>query len=259
MYKGEGGGEAMTAATKTVMAKAGFIEASERGTRPRLIVAISGLEKQGKTHFGLSTPGPIAMFSTDIGEEGVVSKFAGKEVYIMDIDYGGEEGGQAAAQEEFARFKKAYLAMLRGNSVRTILFDTATEIWETLRMARFGALTQIMPYMYGPVNKEYRDLIREAYNWDKNLILLHKMKSEYVNDKRTGEYVRSGFNDTGFLVQVNAQVWRYEPSEGGEFVFSVKDCRQEPDLAGFDLEGEMCNFPSLAAMVLPEVDMGEWE
>lgn len=126
-------------------------------------------------------------------------------------------------------------------------------------MARFGRLTQVMPYQYGPVNSEYRALIREAYGYNKNLILLHKMKPQYVNDKRTADYDRAGFGDTGFLVQVNTRVYRYSPEDGGDFAIYVEDCRQEPDMVGEELVGPMCSFPFLAGMVLPDIDPKEWE
>lgn len=236
------------------MKKAGFTAAKDRHSAPRLIMSVAGLEKQGKTHFALTAPGPIAMFSTDIGEEGVVEKFIDeKEIYLMSIDRVDEDAAEQAPTE-FERFRKAYKEMLRGKEVRTIVVDTATEIWELLRMARFGRLTQVMPYQYGPVNAEYRALIRDAYNYDKNLILLHKMKAQYINDKRTGEYERAGFSDTGFLVQINSQIYRYSPDDGGDFVLWVRDCRQNPDLAGQELEGPMCNFQMLAEMVGVELE-----
>jgi len=235
--------------------KYGFADAKDFKSLPRLIMSLSGLEKQGKTHFALTAPGPVAVFDTDIGGEGVTEKFTkDKKVLVTKVARitDGDDDAVDDAEEEWDRVKGAYLYLLRGKDVRTIVFDTATEIWELLRIARFGRLTQVMPYQYGPVNKEYRDLIREAYAYDKNLILLHKMKAQYVNDKRTGEYERAGFNDTGFLVQVNAQVYRYSREDGGEFNLSVKDCRQNPELAGEDdlFEGEMCTFPWLANMVL---------
>lgn len=237
----------------------GFTNAKERTALNRIILSISGLEKQGKTHFALTAPGPIAVFSTDIGEEGVVDKFmVDKEVHIMDIARIGEDAAEKAPAE-WDKFKTAYTACLKSKDVRSIIVDTATEIWELLRMARFGRLTQVMPYQYGPVNAEYRDLIREAYTHNKNLILLHKMKPQYINDKRTGEWERNGFSDTGFLVQINAQVYRHEPEDGGEFCIWVKDCRQNPDLAGEEYTGEMCTFPMLAMMALPDVDPGAWE
>jgi len=241
------------------MKKLGFTSSKERKTLPRIIMSISGLEKCGKTHFALTAPGPTAFFSLDTGEEGVVDKFSKKkDIQIMSIDRV-DDNAPDQAPKEFKRFKEAYMAVLRGNDVRTIIIDTATEIWEVLRMARFGKLTQVMPYQYGPVNAEYRALIRDAYNYDKNLILLHKMKAQYINDKRTGEWERAGFSDTGFLVQVNAQIYRYAPQDGGDFAIFIKDCRQNPDVAGEELVGPMCNFPFLASMVMPEVDPKEWE
>lgn len=240
------------------MKKYGFSLASEIEVQPRLIISIAGLEKQGKTHFSLTAPGPIAFFSTDIGEEGVITKFNDKEVYIMSIDKIDEDSAEQAPAE-YARFKEAYKGMLRGTDVRTIIFDTATEIWEILRMARFGRLTQVMPYQYGPVNAEYRALIRDAYNYNKNLILLHKMKPQYINDKRTGEYDRAGFGDTGFLVQVNTQIYRYSQGDGGDFALWIKDCRHNPDLVDEELSGPMCTFQFLASSIMPDVDPAMWE
>jgi hypothetical protein len=238
--------------------KMGFTAAKDMKTKPRIILSISALEKCGKTHFGLSAPGPIAMFNTDTGEEGVIEKFPNKNIQIMSIDRV-DENSADQAPKEFKRFKEAYMDVLRGNYARTILIDTATEIWEILRMARFGKLTQVMPYQYGPVNAEYRALIRDAYNYDKNVILLHKMKAQYINDKRTGEYERAGFSDTGFLVQVNAQMYRYAPEDGGDFAMFIRDCRQTPEIAGEELVGPLCSFPFLASMVIPSVDPSEWE
>jgi len=112
-----------------------------------------------------------------------------------------------------------------------------------------------MPYHYGPVNAEYRELIRKAYASGKNLILLHKMKDEYVNDKRTGSLKRSGFSDTGYMVQVNVRMWR---DEENNFHLYVKDCRQSPEVAGLDLLNDMANFTTLATLVFPETTEKDW-
>jgi hypothetical protein len=228
----------------------GFEDAPD-GITQRLVASISGLEKQGKTHFALTAPDPIAIFNLDIGMEGVANKFRaqGKEIAVYDtiIPVADE------AEKEWEKLEKAYWAVLKDKWVRTVVLDTATEIWELLRLARFGKLTQVMPYHYGPVNAEYRKLIKAAYDTDKNLILLHKMKPKYVNDKRTAEYERAGFGDTGFLVQVNAQVYRDLPDEGETnpaFNLYVKDCRQNAELVGMELAGDMCTWDMLESMVL---------
>jgi len=241
------------------MIGAGFSPGKEVTIKPRIVVSISGLEKCGKSHFALTAPGPIAFFSIDTGEEGVLNKFTKtKDVWIKEIAMADEDHVEASVKE-LDEFKKSYYFTLHSKDVRTIIVDTATELWEILRLARFGRLTQVMPYQYGPVNKEYRMLIREAYKYDKNIILLHKMKAAYVNDKKTGDYERAGFADTGFLVQVNAQVYRYAREDGGDFAIYIKDCRQNPDLAGEELVGPMCNFPTLASLVLPDVPASAWE
>ena len=41
----------------------------------RLVVRVGGLEKEGKTHFALTAPGPIGAIDMDRGMEGVVEKF----------------------------------------------------------------------------------------------------------------------------------------------------------------------------------------
>lgn len=235
---------------KSNLSSLGFVPSKDRElVHPRVIMSVSGLEKQGKTHFALTAPGPIAYVSTDIGHEGVVHKFRDKDIQILDVERV-EDDDDTAAEKEWDKFRKGYVGAMRDKAIRSIVVDTATEIWEVLRLARFGRLTQVMPYQYGPVNKEYRKLIRMAYDCDKNLILLHKMKAQYINDKRTGEYERAGFGDTGFLVQVNAVVWRYSADDGGEFAITIRDCRQNPDLMGMEFEGDMCNFETISQLVL---------
>ena len=231
----------------------------------RLILAVSGREKQGKTHFSLTVPGPIAYFDLDIGTEGVVEKFVnnGKVIYHNDYNYHILKDIRSKGPidptpyvEMWEGLKSDFVAVLESNQVKSIIFDTATEIWELLRMSRFGKLTQVMPHNYGPVNAEYRGLLRLAYMSNKNLVLLHKMKAEYVNDKRTGHFERSGFSDTGFMVQVNVRCWRRR--EDGVFGLTVEDCRQNPDMSGMELESPMCDFPTVAAMVT-ETDTEVWK
>ena len=239
--------------------KLGFTPAKDIEFHARIIMSVCGLEKQGKTHFAFTAPGPIAIFSTDVGEEGVIEKFRDeKEMHVMEIARI-EEDSAEEAPPEWNKFRTAYYTLLKSDDVRTVIVDTATELWELIRLARFGRLTQVKPYHYGPVNAEFRTLIRDAYSYDKNVILIHKMKTKYVKDKRTDEYERSGFSEMGFLVQVNTQAYRDDPEDGGEFNLWIKDCRQNKEMAGEVLEGDMCTFPMMAMMVLPDADPGSWE
>jgi hypothetical protein len=244
---------------------AGFRRANE-AVKKRLIMAIDGREKSGKSHFALSGPEPIGVINLDIGLDGVVQKWQDdKEIWVQDVKVNIQElkelTPQAAASEAdraFISVVKAYKAVL--GEARTIVWDNATEIWELLRMARFGKLDHVKPHHYGPVNAEYRELLRMAYDQDRtNLILLHKMKDEYVNDQRTGQVKRAGFADTGFLVQVNALTYRGPEETVPEcFHLQITDCRQNAELAGVDLSGQDMNFATLACQVFLGTKEGDW-
>lgn len=255
---------------------AGGFKRADAPVARRLICTIDGLDKQGKTHIGLTAPGPIAVINTDDGLDGVVQKFQqDKEIMVADYRIN-MNGGRIAKptleqQQEMANIcakvwasvMKDYVEALDGGA-RTILCDTGTELWEILRMARFGKLTQVMPHHYGPVNAEFRDFVRMAsertkargYPEDVNLIMQHKLKEEYKNNSegkgtKTGEYERAGMKDIPFLVQVAAVAWREDDVEVPDcFHLTVSTCRHKPELVGVDLQGEMASFPMLAAAVL---------
>lgn len=247
------------------LAAAGF-QKMTADVRKRLIVNVEGKQKSGKTHFALTAPGPIAYFGLDIGEEGVVGKFVslGKEIYSADdkirvpnVISMTPAGPTIDAAPAWDKMKQAVTAACDSKFIRTIVWDTATEVWELIRLARFGKLTQVLPVMYGPVNAEMRGLLRLAYDSDKNFILLHKLKNEYVNDKRTGNLERAGFSDTEYIVQVNLRT--FYDSEAQEFGVEVVNARQNMQLCGEVYTGDLCSFPMLATMILDGTELGDWE
>lgn len=235
--------------------------------KPRLIVSVEGLDKVGKTAFALSAPGPIAYLETDMGTEGVIEKFQADKVILSPAAYESRfEGGAAKndAEKEFNRFEKEFRLALA--NTRSVVIDTASDIWEMLRMARFGKLTQVKPHHYAPVNAEYKDLITSAYDSEANLILLHKLKATWAEgsdgkSSKTGQFERQGFADTGYLVQVNVRCWREEEREPGDLGFrmQVLNCRSNPEIAGEVLANEMITFQTLGMLAKPDVDPSVWE
>src|SRR5258708_17972913 len=91
-----------------------FKLANDLPTIYRLIVALDGLEKQGKTNFALTMPGPIAYQSFDIRLEGVIEKFqTQKMIYLAEYGFTIEKStAQAAiiqsAGPEWERFRKDF-------------------------------------------------------------------------------------------------------------------------------------------------------
>lgn len=231
---------------------------------PRLIIALSAHQRFGKTHFGLTAPGPIAYFNIDKGDEGVTDKFAGqKEIFNFSMNVPTGEKMQEIAEEMWDAFVPAYDAAL--DDARSIVIDTASELWEILRIAKFGKLREIMPYMYTPVNAEFRNLFHKAKeSVGTNVIFLHRLKAEYVNNASTGGYVPAWYNKTQYEVQIVAHMRRYDRDleagiENTEFRLFVEDCRHNPDLINVELPAVLSNFPALAQMVIPNSKLEDWQ
>lgn len=248
-----------------------FKRAEKQAPVYRLIGASDGLEKTGKTDFELKLKKPMALINIDTGLEGVIEKhdLASEQIHVMDIRVDTRKGASPqdvakAADEQWQSFVNAYKAVLSDPYFASIAIDTGTEAWEMLRLARFGKLTQVMPHHYGPVNAEYRDLIRWAYDSDKNLWITHKVKDEWIDGadgkgKRTGNVKRSGFSDTGFMVQINVRHWRNDAEEGlDKFHMTVTDCRQNPMAIGEDFQGEAIEFWQLGVLVFPDSQPENW-
>ncbi|KKL57937.1 hypothetical protein LCGC14_2230450 [marine sediment metagenome] len=240
--------------TAQQLANLGVYDAKTIKIYPRLILSLCGLEKQGKTHFGLTAPGDIMYFNLDNRMEGVIDKFSQeKTISVVDISF---SDNQDKAIEEWDKYMTVYNLALADPKIRTIIVDTATELWELLRFARFGRSSNVS-FLYAPLNAEFAKMIRQPSK-NTNVIFLHKMKPVYLNDKRTGDYERAGFGNMGFTVQVNAQIWRDEEGDR-DFHCYIKDSGQNSDAAGEDLVGPLCNFPMLATTILPDTDPSYWE
>ncbi len=253
----------------------GFTQA-KRGMRKRLVICTEALEKKGKTHFGLTMPGPICVFDMDRGLEGVIDKFVDQKD-IQVVDYRGMvtlAKGQKATKDLFQprweKFNEDYLRALEAplDVVRSILLDTGTELWEYARLGVLGKLTQVPPLFYPEVNQQFRKVVDLALDHDKNLIITHKMKKEYkrgsgeeAKDSWTGRYERSGFSEIGNLAQVILRHGRRkEDGVVGDFFVEVLECRQNPSIVGEEYEGEyLCNFPFLATQIFPDTNIEDWE
>lgn len=225
----------------------------DRKVKRRLIVSVEGREKEGKSHFALTAPGPIAYLDFDIGSEGVVDKpaFASKEIHKGDynLEFPFQQG---AADRQWKQFANDYKASLGSDVLKSIIIDTGTEMYEMQRIAKFGKLSNVMPHLYGPVNAEMRELYRLAYQSDMNLIVLHKLRKQYQNDTWTGKYERAGFADTGFMVQVSVEAFKRD----GNYFIKVLTCRQNPALEGREMAND---FALLGVAVFPDTTEADWK
>jgi hypothetical protein len=244
----------------TTTPQIGFLPGFTRANgvvKRRMILSIEALEGAGKTRFTLTAPGPIAFLNFDYGLEGVVEAFqVRKPIYVASIklDFDGSKDQVVdAATREMKKFEVNYQTALK--QARTIVIDTGTELWELMRLAAFGKLTQVLPHMYASVNQEMTRLIKLAYDSDANLLITHRLKEQWVNDKRTGQFEFAGMKDVPFLVQAHVRLWQAEDG----YHLKVGKSRQNATVAGLELVNEMIDFPTLAQFVFPESSREQWE
>ena len=218
----------------------------------RLVVAIDGRQRQGRTHFSLTAPDPIVLMDFDMGTEGMVEKFlmpmpegaspvekfemGGKTILrskpfiVKPPEVTDEMGGEDLAKAEWERFRNAYVHVLNepvmrrhGKPVyaRTLVVDTSTELYELLRLYWFGKLVQIPTFKYRETNSVMRDLVRHGLESGVNVIFIHKMKAEWKKtggtdekQSKTGAYERAGFEEMAHLVQANLFAYRAPMPDG---------------------------------------------
>lgn len=233
----------------------GCYDAKSLQPKRRLIASVGGEDKQGKSHFACTAPGPIVYINMDNGVEGVVEKFRdSKSIQIADIFFTGEKASYEAA---WGKFKTVYDAALHHNLIRSVVIDTGTQLWELTRLKHFGQLSGVMPTRYEKPNAEFSSsIIDAAFQSDKNVIILHKFGKEYINNTYTGGQAIKCFGDMGGAVQINIKVKR--DGKNGPFGLIVENCRHNKDIAGFELTEPMCSFPFLAAEVFGS-GLDEWE
>lgn len=268
------------------LAGAGFVDPVQT-TVPRVSVCTTAGEKLGKTHWALSAPGPIAVISTDTGTRAVVEKWIseyGKDIKLFQLTAATallEAKRGDAGVGEWLRAEEAIYAVVEDKRIRTLVVDTATEVWELCRLAYFGKLAQVKPHHYAAPNNRFRVLLKYVYDTrlDLNAVWIHKHKKEYKasgkgNDESnwTGKYERSGMADVPFLTDVVAEHYkRLERDEANLshlfFGLRVLDSRLKPEyVVGTELETEVgvaggsdqCNFATLAQAVWPETTPDYW-
>jgi len=245
-------------------------------------IATAAKEKEGKTTFSFTAPGPIGAIATDAGTEEIAKNFLTQKPIIINYfksadelqqdDVKNDKARQEMYEREWARMKSSILAMIRSKRIRTLIIDTATEAWELCRLAEFGKLTQVMPHHYTTVNQEFKALVKAAAeNPVLNSVWIHKKGKEYKTnssgkDTWSGKWERKGFGDMAFLVDVNADHF-FQPSgslvansdgqnetlKEGRFGVRVIDSRINMlSVAGQDFIGDSCKFEELAVALYPD-------
>ncbi len=203
--------------------------------------------KAGKTHFALTFPEPIVLFSFDIGYEPVLKKFKGKNVKVIVypmpiIDSVRGKAQQSEVKEIWDKFSKDYKDACADPKVQTLIIDTGTHLYELARIARSRELQQenLMPRDYGDVYARLRAFIQRArlspcempsgkIRQGKNLVITHHVRDEYVNEKSTGNKEIDGCKiiegEVDLVLWIEKRITKEKGMPKVTSIISVKDSR----------------------------------
>lgn len=144
---------------------------------------------------------------------------------------------------------------------RTIGIDSGSQLWEDILFANYGRNQKIMPRDRGSANQEMKDLLNSLQG--KHLIITHRAREVWKNEKPTGTFDVAGFADIGYYVNVLVEHERGE--RDGKFSLSARMCQANASLHGDAgrkmLEGDDITFLSLAMKVYgdgDDVDLTEY-
>ena len=219
-------------------------------------LSVEGREKRGKTHFALTAPGPIVYINLDEGLDRVQPeiKFPNLDLRVVNVPNFSRDGHPDKVADEALKvwesLKQIHVNAL--SSARTVVYDSFTEAWELARLARFGKLTQVQSYHYGPVNREFHDFIREYNRHEANLILLHKVMPEFENKT---EMERKGFSHIGFDVDDFVRVDR---DETGKFYVEIIESGHNAATRGKRFTEPGNTFVDIALSLFPASTPAEW-
>lgn len=228
---------------------------------PRIIGSLVGPPGSGKTHFGLTAPGPIVLFSLDFGTEGTVDQqvFEGKDIrvvpyeWVIDPDKSDTELREEA-QVLRNKFKEEYF--IACEHARTVIVDKETELWNLVRYAEFGSPKADVPRDFDKANQYMRMLINYPKKFTTNALFIEDTKEEWAAaTRKSGDVKRAGFRELEGLVNVDLWTTRLG---GGKFSTHVGKAKGPGATDVHEKDFENLDFATLGMLLFPDTDEDDW-
>lgn len=206
-------------------------------------------------------PGPLAYMQLDANYEHALAKAkkANPKKDIKHLRYFADPRAdiKAANNQVWSRFVRDFTYCV--DNFRSVFVDTTTELLDVRKLGEFGRTTQIMQMFYGGFYADLRFLVKYATDHDANVLFVHRMKKEYVNDTWKGDYELEGWR--GVIYEAPIYLEHTRDDEDGTYLTTVKECSQDAMLIGTTLSSadDDNDFAGLATRVFPDTDRSDWE
>jgi AAA domain len=256
--------------------ESGFIRAGVP-LKHRMIACTQAFQKTGKSRLALTGPPPIAVINIDQGihraiqgrarELGMTTQTFQESIELYIADYRQQftnlrNGNSAAnvmkaAEEQLDRMRDDYIEALR--DARTVMVDGGGELYETVRLACFGKTEKVMGREYGPVNREMKLWLDLGRASDANVLFTHRLRDQYVNDKKTGGSEMEGWKKMVYECDIVLQHWKDDKEPFPDrFHCTILESGMNPEVEGEDFAGPLVDFALIAQFVFPESKDSDW-
>lgn len=241
--------------------------------RRRIIISSVGWQKSGKSDFLLSCPKPLMALDYDTGMEELLAnpRFAGQldSTYRVDMRYPWQlepsgaltDATVKAAKENVERFKKLYTEGVVSGAFRTVGIDNGHALLNAFRAARLGKNISIFggvdAKQYGPVNTEFEELLKLAYDHDTNVVITHRYEDRFVleknKDPETGkleQFKLKGYKDIKYVTQVHIE--HLKDYDSRDLRVRIVECRQNNRAENMEFAVEFLDDDTCAMLDVPQ-------
>ncbi len=221
-------------------------------TVPNIVVCLKGSPKTGKTHYALTFPCPIIVYSFDRGAKYIAGKsFKGKDITVHEyvIPVMETDPPTSYATPFYSALRKQLDEDLKSRKAATIIYDPAPALWELVRQAyaeeehkaKLGFARN-----YAAPNARMTYLLMQPTMLGMNVVSINHLKDKYIDDKLTGEEILEGFKHTEGLADVILAT-KFN-RETKKVITTIELCRFDKELSGQVLEPDG-GYPELMAML----------
>jgi hypothetical protein len=254
----------------------------------RIIANVFGEQRSGKDHFAFTAPGPLVLFNFDVGVEGVIERFVQgdgvpKRRIIVAGDPSNTRKGSRYPSYHVARpvpgigqkrtdsgyldsVKKAAspvwerfisdLAEFYKSEARTGIIDTGGAAYALAKFAFHGMDKGKPPPKDDPYGQKtgelkaiFQGLIADGYNYNKNVLWLHRISEVWVGGAPSGQFKSAGYPDVAYECMVSLRMRRTVKNKVPVFSATVADCRHDQSLNGEVFEGKQCTFATVMSII----------
>lgn len=233
----------------------------------RLFGMSTGEVGSGKSSFWFGAPGPLVIFDTDSGTEGVVEPYmAEKDIFIVPIEWYPTD---TMPQDDVIDLRDKFIEDFEHaiTHARSVLIDKESHLWEIFRYAEFGGPSD-SPRNYAALNQRYRKYLSMPNSLPINFGLIQAMKNEWITVRtpkgekgaESGNRIARGFTELDELVHLTL----HHKRTNGVLSYTVGKSRgpggKDVQDQTFDIDADyqLDGFRNLAMMVYPGTEESDW-